>query len=378
MYGANGQDPRARLALELAVRGPGAPPGVNPQAPDPVAAGADTPRGVFDVPTPLGNGAPTITGIPGQGQALLGGVLPGPRPQRSPGGGPGGGAFGPAAGPGGTAGPGAPAGAPYGAAAPVGQPVGQSNIFTQHAALAAAAVPSPAAAPALAPALAPAAGPAPLAAPDAGAPVGAPGAAPVTQPIGGGLPMQLPDLSHVSGEGLANRAARNQFRMAKTVQPYLLQQLQTLLGQANQSEFSPEQRAAFLDPRTQQLEGVFGNAEAGLEQNLAARGLSDSSAMAAGQGALAGAEARARSGMIGDLFNREQEQQLQAQAGARAMLQALYSGNMKAAADIGLQLQQLKLQQEQVDAQNDPLRNLFGGLSGLAGAAGNLGWKPFG
>ena len=160
-------------------------------------------------------------------------------------------------------------------------------------------------------------------------------------------------------------AMRRGHRNASFANPYLRQLLLKLMGQSNE-QFGDEQWAQRLGPRMDALDRQFDSAQGGLDQDLAARGIDQSSAMVGGQAALAGQAAQARSGMISDVYGEEETRQRQAQAMLQALLQDMVSGG-QGAAQLGLQQQQLDMQR---DSQSGGIGigDIIGGMFGLGGA----------
>jgi hypothetical protein len=183
------------------------------------------------------------------------------------------------------------------------------------------------------------------------------------------------------GKRSANQAFRRQQQMWGE---YLKPALERLREQANTDRFSDTERAHYLAPQLDALRQQLQGAEGSLTRQLQERGLGTSSGMASGLGALAGAGAQARTGVIGDLFNREEDRQSRAQEMQLQISQALATGQQGLAAQLANQLRQLDLQEQAYrDSQEggglgDLFGGVLGGLGGLAGLAGSMGWNPFG
>jgi hypothetical protein len=109
----------------------------------------------------------------------------------------------------------------------------------------------------------------PLASGPFGGAVSSPGAA---YPRGTGLP------------GLQRLLGVQSFRNAQRANPLLWSSLDQLINQGNTNQFDGEDRANYLAPRLQALDSAKTAAQGQLTQDLASRGLGDSSAMAAGLG----------------------------------------------------------------------------------------------
>lgn len=127
---------------------------------------------------------------------------------------------------------------------------------------------------------------------------------------------------------------------------------------------SGDTRAAYLAPHTQALDQAYTAGQGLLDRALAARGLSDSSAMATGQAVLAQGRADAGAGLVSRLQLAEQERSDLAK-------QQLYSNLMQMmglgtkGADISLALREMAMRNRLAEEQSED--------SGLAGVFGGLG-----
>lgn len=163
--------------------------------------------------------------------------------------------------------------------------------------------------------------------------------------------------------------AQQSFQMRQAITPALIGQLNTLIGQANEDRFSPEERSAFLAPRLQALNEGYDLAEGALDRNLSNRGLDTSSAAVSQFANLGARRASGRADLINDLFQTEEQRQQMSQAQARDFLAALFGGVSNQAGNAANSAMQQKFMEAQLEAmQSDPFSDILGGLLGLGGA----------
>jgi hypothetical protein len=202
-------------------------------------------------------------------------------------------------------------------------------------------------------------------------------AAPITQPAPTGMGYQGRTPPRLNPRQIGNRSANQAFRRQQEMWgEYLKPALERLREQAGQDRFSDTERAHYLAPHLDALRQQMQGAEGALTRGLQERGLGGSSGMASGLGALLGAGAQARTGVISDLFNREEDRQQRAQEMELQISQALATGQQGLAASLANQLRQLELQEEALRNSQEGggfLGDLLGGVGGLLGSAGGLG-----
>ena len=151
-----------------------------------------------------------------------------------------------------------------------------------------------------------------------------------------------------------------------------------LQQQANTERFSPEERARYLGPRMDMLDRSYAQAESGLDRTLAERGLESSSGAVSAYADLAGRRAQGRAGMRVGLADKEEARQAKAQALLRDFLAALQDKNTKQAASVANDIQDYRLQKQELEAQEGGLfEDVMGGIGSLASIYFRGGGRPF-
>lgn len=180
----------------------------------------------------------------------------------------------------------------------------------------------------------------------------------------------------------AKRAQREFMRMQldqmRQYRPVMDSAIRQLIQGAN--TFDPESSASRYAPDQARLNDYFSRAEGELGAQMAGRGLSDSSAMSSGLGALAGAHASARGGLASRIFGEERDRQRMDQAQLRDVVLSLMGRTTAQGANIAGDMRSANLQQQQLDLMSGGggfFGDLLSGLGGAAGLAGGLGWRPF-
>lgn len=163
--------------------------------------------------------------------------------------------------------------------------------------------------------------------------------------------------------------------------PMLWRAIQELQNQAGQDRFSDEERAQFLAPYMQNIEGQFQTAQGELDQSMADRGLTDSSATALGHSNLQGRAAGARSQAIQGLYQSEEQRQQQKQQELMSILGAMQGRSLggfanQANASRQAQLQQLLAEMQQGGGFGDIFGSLLGAAGSAVGAGGIFGQRP--
>lgn len=158
------------------------------------------------------------------------------------------------------------------------------------------------------------------------------------------------------------------YALSRQAAGYFPSLLKNFADLANQDRFSGEGRSAFLTPRLNAINDAQRAAAGNLTQDLASRGLSDSSAMATGLGQIESSAGTARSSALSGLYDAEQQRQEQAKGNLAALLNSMLSqGNQ--GADILGQLRSQDLQQAQFDrAGQFDWGSLFSGIGGIGGS----------
>lgn len=156
------------------------------------------------------------------------------------------------------------------------------------------------------------------------------------------------------------------------------QAIDDLIRQSQTDRFSPEERARFLQPRLQAYDQQERAAQAGALRDQMGRGIDESSYggnVAATIGSQFGA---ARAGAVNDLYQAEEQRQLQSQALLRDLLMGLQGRSSQQAASVADSITNFRLQQAQLDAMNNPWSMFGSALGGGLSIAGQLGWRPWG
>lgn len=173
---------------------------------------------------------------------------------------------------------------------------------------------------------------------------------------------------------IQRRTARTLFGIGQNAAPMYQSALFDLFNQSLNPDGIEDQVAPVLANISQQQ----GLAEGSLDRALGARGLSDSSAMASGLGALQSQGATARASA---LSGARQQAQARQDALKQMLMQSLGGalGMGVQGAGIAGNAQQLALQRMLAEQQNDfGFGDVLGGIGGLAGLAFQGGWQPFG
>lgn len=177
--------------------------------------------------------------------------------------------------------------------------------------------------------------------------------------------------------GIRRRLMQLNYKNATDAQAPMWDAINDLIGQANTDRFSPEGRAQFLAPRMQAYDQQERAAQAGALRNQMGRGIDESSYggnVAATIGSQFGA---ARAGAINDLYGAEEQRQMQNQALLRDVLMGLQGRSSQQAASVADSITNFRMQQQQLDAMNNPWATIGGIIGGGLGMAGGLGWNPF-
>lgn len=146
------------------------------------------------------------------------------------------------------------------------------------------------------------------------------------------------------GPGYGPGGTRRALRQMQAGNAFLANdQLWSMIDRLRQ-ESDPERLAATYAPEYERLNDQFDQATGALDRSMAARGLTDSSAMASGLGSLAAGRAQATSGLGAQIGQeaRGREDML------RSLLAGLVSGNAAAAGGLANQSIQDKLARQQM------------------------------
>ncbi len=186
---------------------------------------------------------------------------------------------------------------------------------------------------------------------------------------GGPLPQELgPDGRRWNARrrvrATGNQAAQN----ALMLNPALMGQLQALYERANTNRFSDQQRAAFLAPRQETVNRAFDSQRSRMYDEMAQRGLTDSSGAAHATGALYGRQAAALGNLNADLYQQEDARQREEQGRLLDALNSLFLNQQSLASGQGMQLLNLRAQQQQ----GGGFAEILGALGSLAGGVGGL------
>lgn len=142
-----------------------------------------------------------------------------------------------------------------------------------------------------------------------------------------------------------------------------------LQNQANTNRFTDEGRAAFLAPRMQAITDQYQGASGQVAQNLADRGLADSSMQGLAQGALAGQAAAARAAATNDLYSAEDQRQRMDQAQLRDLMASMMGRSTQQAGSLANSAREQELQRMmQSQAQNGNFMQTLMGLGRTAAA----------
>jgi hypothetical protein len=150
-----------------------------------------------------------------------------------------------------------------------------------------------------------------------------------------------------------------------------------LVRQAQTDRFSPEGRAQFLAPRLQAYNQQERQAQGTALRSQLGRGLDESSYSGNVEAAIGSQFGAARAGAINELYGAEEQRQLQSQALLRDLLMGLQGRSSQQAASVANSITDYRMQQQQLDAMNNPWATVGGIVGSAAGMAGGLGWRPF-
>jgi hypothetical protein len=164
-------------------------------------------------------------------------------------------------------------------------------------------------------------------------------------PNGSGFPGYQHGMDQAQrGPGYGPAGTRRALRQMQAGNAFMANdQLWSMIERLRQ-ESDPERLASTYAPEYERLNDQFDQATGALDRNLAARGLTDSSAMASGLGSLAAGRAQATSGLGAQIGQeaRGREDML------RNLLSALVTGNAAAAGGLANQSIQDKLMRQQM------------------------------
>lgn len=177
--------------------------------------------------------------------------------------------------------------------------------------------------------------------------------------------------------GVRKRLMQLNYYNAERAQEPMWAAIDDLISQANTSRFSPEGRAQFLAPRMQAYDQQERQAQGAALRNQLGRGLDESSYSGNVEATIGSQFGAARAGAINDLYGAEEQRQLQSQALLRDLLMGLQGRSSQQAASVANSITDYRMQQQQLDAMNNPWATFGGILGSAAGMAGGLGWSPF-